>query len=365
MSDNNLDKKKVKIAIVGCGFMGQVAHLHNYLYVKGCEVVALAESRDLQRELISKKHNISKTYRKHDEMLADDQEIDAVVIVTQRDMTGPIAYDCLNAGKHVITEKPMASTHEQAKKLVALANEKELIYMVGYMRRYDLGVEKGKELFDELCKKSELGKLTYIRIHCFDSNPYCNEDDYIQTNEEVPKDLSRWPSAPDWIPENLTSDYAFFLNVFCHSINFMRFITDGNPRKIGYTHLGNMHARIVSFEYDNFNVLLEAGRSLSRLRDEYCEIFFEKGVLKISFPPNLLRNQPARVTLHRFDEKHAITEYIPDWSWAFRRQAETFVRSIQNNGYENIASGTDSLEDMKTIEEIWRNELIRIDAEFN
>ena len=34
-----------------------------------------------------------------------------------------------------------------------------------------------------------------------------------------------------------------------------------------------------------------------------------------------------------------------------------------NNGYENIASGTDSLEDMKTIEEIWRNELIRIGAE--
>ena len=118
-------------------------------------------------------------------MLSSGLEIDAVVVVTQREMTGPVAFDCLKAGKHVITEKPMASTYEQGKKLVDLAEENGRIYSVGYMRRHDLGVKKGKELFDAFQESSDLGKLNYIRIHCFDSNPYCNEDDYIQTDEDI------------------------------------------------------------------------------------------------------------------------------------------------------------------------------------
>ena len=151
---------------------------------------------------------------------------------------------------------------------------------------------------------------------------------------------------------DMINGYAFFLNVFCHSINFMRFITEASPNAIGYTNLENMYARLVSFEYDNFNVLLEAGRSQSRLRDEYCEIFFEKGVLRISFPPNLLRNQPAGLTIQRYDKEHNITEHIADWSWSFRRQAESFISCVQNKGEVNTTSGLDSLKDMQIIEQI-------------
>ena len=350
-------KKKLKIGIIGTGFMGQVAHLQNFLQIDDCEIVAIADARPEQRLLVRNKYQIPNAYQDHNELIKHHKNLDGIVVVTPRNMTGPIAFECLKNGFHTFTEKPMCSSFHQGKELVRLAKEKKLVYSIGNMRRHDLGVKKGKEIFDDLMKTKQLGELTYVRLHSFDSKPYCNEDNYIQTKENLPNDLPYWSQGPDWLPKEKVLDYAFFINVFCHNINIMRFFLNNNSPKIGYTNLKNMNSRLIVFEYPNINVLLEAGRSSSRNRDEFCEFYFEDGLIKIIFPSNLARNQPAKLFVKRYGDFQNITEHVIDWSWAFRRQAEAFLSDITNNNLNSFSSGADSLNDISICEQIWKNEL--------
>jgi len=173
--------KPVKLGIVGGGFIGQLAHLMNYIEVDNCEIVALAEIRPELRRRIADRYGIPRTYSSHKDLLEKDPEVEAVVAVTKRTMTGPIALDCLNAGKNLITEKPMASTLDQAKRLVEAARSNKVIYKVGYHRRYDEGVQKAKQMLDELIETGELGPITYVRAHRFSGTGYCNCDGHVVT----------------------------------------------------------------------------------------------------------------------------------------------------------------------------------------
>lgn len=350
----NLEKKnkKIKIGIIGAGFMGQVAHLDNFIKNSNCEIVALAEPREKLREQVCQKYHIPHAFYSHRELL-HEVNVDAVVIIVPRNLVGHIAHDCLSAGKHVFTEKPMAANFDEANALVNVAKEKNVIYTIGYMRRHDLGVQKAKALLDEYVQTQVLGKITYVRAHCFDSNPYCNTDGYIVTDEIIPSELQQVVKSPTWLPDKYEKDYAFFLNVFCHNINLLRYFFDESPKGIHHAQLDNQLVRLVLLNYDNFIVSFEAGRSVSRKRDEYYEIYFEKGMLRVDMPPNLLRNMPASVQVYRADKEHVISDYISDWSWAFQRQAEAFITDVINH-QESLASATDALEDMRIIDDIWK-----------
>ena len=82
-----------------------------------CRVVALADLRPELAAAAAAKFGVKRTYRTHLELLAD-REVAAVVVVTRRRATGPIVLDALNSGRHVLSEKPMAYTTEQARTLV-------------------------------------------------------------------------------------------------------------------------------------------------------------------------------------------------------------------------------------------------------
>lgn len=86
---------------------------------------------------------------------------------------------------------------------------------------------------------------------------------------------------------------------------------------------------------------------------EGVEIVFEKGKLNVELPPSLLKNYPARVSLYRGEGLEQTITYDSGWSWAFKRQAEAFVSDVREKR-QSLASGYDSLEDMRLIESIWQ-----------
>jgi len=353
---NETSSEPIKIGVIGAGFIGQLAHLDNYAMVDSCRIVALAELRPQLRKKVCQRYEIPKSYATHQEML-QDPEVEAVVAVTTRPMIGPIALDCLQAGKHLITEKPMAGTLEQGEKLVEAARSRGVHYAVGYMRRHDEGVQRAKELLDGLIGSGELGPINYVRAHCFQGDTYCNVDGHVVTDEKVPDNRPEWSIAPDWIPQCKQPDYAWFLNNYCHNINLIRYLLGCTPT-VDFARLDHRQGRVVVFDCGDYLAMLEAGEFTSRPRDEVVEIYFEYGKLRIELPPNLLRNVPARVELYKAGETQEIFTPQIGWTWAFRRQAQAFIDDIRND-CDPIASGHDALEDMRLIEEIWRSELGR------
>ena len=347
-----LARGKVNIGIIGAGFIGQIAHLANYAAISDCRVMALAELRPNLRRQVAKRFNIRRTYESHRELL-DDDRIDAVVVVTARPHLGPIALDCLRAGKHVFTEKPMSGDVEHAQLLTEAAREMNVQYVVGYMKRYDEGVQRAKKILDELMANEELGRITFVRSHCFMGESYCNADEYITTDELLPSDLPRWPEAPASLSDEFQASYAWFLNVYSHNTNLLRYFLGGTPQ-VRHTHMPSQLGGVVVFDYGGIPITLEVGRLNFRGWDEVIEIYFEHGRLQVKTPPALLRNVPAQVTLYRGDV-HALSAPQCEWRWSFRRQAEAFVRAVRD-GVESLTSGEDSLNDIRLAESIWQLE---------
>ena len=98
---------KVRVGLVGCGF---VAELHMYAYARvhgvDAQVKAVAARGDHVVDF-ARKHRIATTYRDFNDLLAD-REIDVVDICTPPMLHAPMIVDAVQAGKHVICEKPFA-----------------------------------------------------------------------------------------------------------------------------------------------------------------------------------------------------------------------------------------------------------------
>ena len=94
----------------------------------------------------------------------------------------------------------------------------------------------------------------------------------------------------------------------------------------------------------------------NRFWQEGLEILFSHGSIKLKLPPAFLKNQSATVIIHKdkINQDFEIIKLKSDWSWSFKRQAESFVKSI-TSGSESISSGIDGIEDLRFIENIWRN----------
>lgn len=351
-----MTENRVKLGFVGGGFVGQVAHLTNYALNDKCELTALSEVRPLLRQKLERRYGFKKTYASHHEMLADSA-IDAVVAVTRRPHIGPVALDILRAGKHLITEKPMCHSVEQARKLVDEAKRRHLIYAVGYMRRHDEGVQAAKALFDRVCSTQELGRLNFVRMHCFGGQAYCGAQAPETSNEAPPEGLPEWPLAPEWLPKTRVNQYAMFLNVFCHNINLLRHFI---PKIEGLSHvdLRNEKGGIVVFDLGDSRATLECGQSANHGWDDTVEFFFDSGRIRIELPPALLKNVPASVSIYNANTGQD-TKLLPQsWSWAFTRQANAFIDDVLAKRTP-IASAEDALSDMALIEEIWKKETHR------
>lgn len=346
-----INHKPLGIGFIGAGMVGQVAHLANYLDLLGCRVVALAELRPELGRMGAAKFGVPKVYGSHHELLADG-EVEAVVVVTRRPATGPIVLEALESGRHVMSEKPMAHTVEQAMKLVDAAKRRDLCYAVGFMKRHDAGAQKAKELLDNLRHSGELGRILLVRVYCYGGEFKCAATDFVMTDEARPDGLSTWPSAPDWMPAELVSDYAAFLNVFIHDLNILRYLMNSEP-EVRAVDLTRRNGRIVTFDLGGCPAILEMAEIVSRDWQEGVEIVLERGRLTLQFQSPMLRNVPARVELTRAGERSEIA--VPR-SWAFRRQAEAFVADVAAQR-EPLASGRDAIGDLRLAEAIWRHHL--------
>ncbi|MEI6033588.1 MAG: Gfo/Idh/MocA family oxidoreductase [Verrucomicrobiae bacterium] len=351
-----MNKPPLNIGMIGAGFIGQLAHLMNYAEVPGCRVLAVAEYRPELRRKVAERYAIPHTYATHHELLGNPQ-IDAVIVVTPRAYTAPVVLDCLRAGKHVLSEKPMAGTAAQAQELVDCAAAKNLQYVVGYMKRHDEGVQLAKRLLDDAISSGELGPVLFARAHCYMGNSYCRADGHVVTDEKAQYADEGLPSAPPWMPPEQVKPYARFVNCFSHNTNLLRFLFGKMPR-VEYACVRGSVGQVAVLDMGGFRASLETGDASNRGWDEVTEVFFADGKLTIRTPPALLKNVPASVELYKAGAIQQVFSPQVNWTWAFRRQAEAFVQDILS-GATPLSPGSDAIDDLRLIEEIWKADLAR------
>lgn len=340
----------VRIGFIGAGFMGQLAHLHSFLRVPGCEVVALAEAKPQLRQQVADQHQISRRYASHEALLADDQ-VDAVICSQPFHRNYELGLQVLKAGKHLLTEKPMAGRLDDATALVELAAVRGLIYVVGFMKRYDPGVLLARQQLQQWSESGEMGSISLADATCFLGDWLQNPGQPIRTDEPLPGP-GLTPRYPDHVADADRSHYDHFLNIYSHTINLLHFLLPDEPITCVTAHRRGS-AYVVVLRSGELLISLRGAPSKSHQWEEGATIHFERGRLELRTPTPLNRQKVAEVMVAHSTE-HAWTEQrlYPPVEWAFYRQARAFVEAIAG-GPPPAASGRDCLADVALMEEIF------------
>lgn len=146
----------VKVGIIGYGYWGPNL-VRNFFATSNCEVKSVADPRTERLLVLAKTYPKIKGVLKANDIIFDP-EIDAVIIATPVSTHFNIAKKSLEEGKHVLLEKPMASSVKEAQVLIELAMKKNLILMVDHTYLYTGAVQKMKSLMDQ----QDLGELKYL-----------------------------------------------------------------------------------------------------------------------------------------------------------------------------------------------------------
>jgi len=209
----------VKIGVIGCGKWGR-NHARVYSELD-CELVALSDLNSEVKEL-AKKFG-ARFFLDYREMLP---LVDAVSVVVSTDMHYDVVKACLEAGKHVLAEKPITLNSKRAKELLDIAKEKGLILTVGYLFRFNASVLELKK------RLQDVGTIQYITAR------------YMHSSKPPRKDC------------------GVIFNLAAHLIDILTFLLDKKPQKV-YCKKGNFLSEeredmaIIILNYGGFITELE------------------------------------------------------------------------------------------------------------
>ncbi len=259
------------MALIGCG---RISPKHVEAVIENRETVKLSAVCDL---VVQKAQTVAnqidkvlgyrpKVYTDYREMLRTD-EIDFVAIATPSGTHYQIAIDCLNYGKHVLVEKPMALSTAHMDEMVSLAEKKNLKLGVCFQNRFNPPVQ---ELRKKL-QSNAFGRIFYGTISVRWNR---NEDYYKQA-----------PWRGTW-----EQDGGVLMNQSIHGIDLLQWMLGGKPKRVlgliknmnhPYIESEDLGIGIVEFESGAVGIIEGTSNIYDRNLEEVLSIFGEKGTVKI------------------------------------------------------------------------------------
>lgn len=135
------DERQITLGVVACGRIAQTAHLPAIQKAANVRLVAVSDPSVRLSTMVGDQYCVA-SYTKTDELLA--LELDAVLIAAPDRLHLPLGLRAIEMGKHVLMEKPLASTSAEAQQLVDAAAARGLKLQTGTMKRHDPGLEYAK-----------------------------------------------------------------------------------------------------------------------------------------------------------------------------------------------------------------------------
>lgn len=145
-----------RVGILGAGYWGPNL-IRNFAALQNCELGAICDSDPIRRERIARQYASATLYSDYQDML-DDETLDAIVVATPVDRHYEHARRALETDKHVLVEKPLATSTRECLDLIRISEDRQRVLMVGHTFLYNAAVRKVKEMVEE----GELGDVLYL-----------------------------------------------------------------------------------------------------------------------------------------------------------------------------------------------------------
>lgn len=165
------EPRLLRVGVLGCGPIAQAAHFEACTKARNAELYAICDVADDLRDRMAATHAPTCSYDDYDKMLADPQ-LEAVIIATSDAFHVAAAVRALHAGKHVLCEKPLATSIEEAESLRAAVKASGCTLQVGHMKRYDAGLQAAKTFID-----GPMGQMVALKAwYCDNTHRYAMTD---------------------------------------------------------------------------------------------------------------------------------------------------------------------------------------------
>lgn len=152
----------VKVGIIGCGGIAEGKHLPSLSNLKNVEIVAFCDIVEERAIKNAKKFGVpdAKVYTDYKELLKDSS-IEVVHVLTPNSSHAPISIDAMEAGKHVMCEKPMAKTYAEGCAMLETSKKTGKLLTIGYQNR-----RTGEATYmKRACDNGDLGDMYFAKAH--------------------------------------------------------------------------------------------------------------------------------------------------------------------------------------------------------
>lgn len=327
----------IRVGIIGCGSITRFRHAPEYMANPHCEIAGFYNPSIKKAEEMSRMFG-GKVYSSYMDMLLD-KKIDAVSVCTANKYHAPVTIDALKAGKHVLCEKPMAASLDEARNMVEASHKAGKYLMIAHNQRLEPANVKAKEIL----KGGELGRILSFRAAFGHGGP-----EFWSAN----KGKNTWFFKKDAAFAGVIGDLGI------HKADLIRWLIDDEIEEVSafLTTADKRDENGLPVEVDDNAICLLRSKSgiigtLSASWTYYGEmdnstvIYCEKGIMKIYNTPDhditIVKSSGEQVH-YRFEKNETKEGYVNSGV------IDLFVESIVNN-VPPMISGEEGLSALKII----------------
>lgn len=163
--------RRLRVGVLGCGPIAQFAHLESCVKAGNADLYAICDAAPDLLARMGATYEPQKMYSDYEAMLADP-ELEAVIVATSDAYHVPMSIRALNAGKHVLCEKPIGTSVEEGEALAEAVRRSGKILQVGHMKRFDPALEAARDFV-----RDEIGEVLALKAwYCDSTHRYTNTD---------------------------------------------------------------------------------------------------------------------------------------------------------------------------------------------
>jgi predicted dehydrogenase len=168
------DERLLRVGVLGCGPISQFAHFESVQKARNATLYAVCDTDEGLAQRFGTFYDAERIYLNYDEMLADP-DIEAIVIGISDAFHVPASIKGLEAGKHVLCEKPIGVSVEEVNELADVVNKSGRVLQIGHMLRFDPGIESAKAFIQD-----EMGEILALKAWYCDSTHRYTMTDAVQ-----------------------------------------------------------------------------------------------------------------------------------------------------------------------------------------
>jgi predicted dehydrogenase len=317
---------RLKIGVVGCGAIAQVHHLPNLAELPELfEVTAVCDVSARAAEYVARRYHVPRWVDDYRELLAMDID---VALLCQSDPKTQVAVAALEAGKHLLVEKPMCFSLQEADRIIAARQRSGKVGMVGYMKVYDPAYEYARREVDAM------NSIWFVQVnHLHPDNRLHVGQFRVERFDDVPAEAGEalqtarqaaYRQAIGAVPAHVERVFGLLSGSMIHDLYGIRVMVGAPSRVVNTEVWRDGRAVTVTLAHPNGARSVASWVDLPDLWDfrETLEVYGDDKRVLLSYPTGFARGILSKVVVQGVDERGTTYRKEPaiDWESAFKRE---------------------------------------------